>query len=152
MLITDSNSVKEMHKLLLSSLVLVACLMAATVHSKVRAVPAKRVLAPQLTKVSASSGFVAIERGRSALNGNCYVRLFVDGEAAADIDSEEYIHLYLAPGLRLLSTKVVGVASCASAAVVSERVVDVVRGGGVNLHLVVDFDGSWPLLVSPAVP
>lgn len=72
-------------------------------------VPRERVLAADMTKPQEGMGSLIVKRDAGLFGSACTHRLFINGTPFADIDTEEKVQIYLAPGEHILGSKPNGI-------------------------------------------
>lgn len=63
---------------------------------------ARLVLDPLLTRRNASAGLISVHRDVDTASDNCRHRIYLDGNAVADLRSNEVVHIYAPPGAHRL--------------------------------------------------
>ncbi len=90
----------------------------------VRVTNARLVLDPLLTRRKAAAGIFSVHRDIDIASDGCRHRIYLDGNAVADLRSNEVVHIYAAPGPHMLRVEPNGTACSGSAyeiAALSER-------------------------------
>lgn len=88
-----------------AAFILAGCATQPMSNNEATRVPAERVAKPALTVAQAGTGSIVVKRDSGLAGSACTFRLFIDGEAFADISHRELIQIYLPPGEYILSAK-----------------------------------------------
>lgn len=83
---------------LLLVLSLTACATTPVTTDQATAVPATRILAPQLIAQAANTGSLVVKRDGGFMGSACTIRVFVDAVAVADLAPAEKVEVFVAYG------------------------------------------------------
>ena len=70
--------------------------------------PARLILDPSLTRRNPAAGVLTVRRDAATLGEECRHRIFLDGNAVADLRPNEVITIYAAPGSHVLRAEQTG--------------------------------------------
>jgi len=73
--------------------------------------PARTILDPLLTRRNPSAGVLSVRREAATSEDECRHRIFLDGNAVADLRPNEVVTIYAPPGPHVLRAELVGL-SC----------------------------------------
>lgn len=90
-------------------LILSGCATEVVPTQEASSVPRERILAPDLVRPSTESGSVILKRDTGLNNAACNFRLFLDGQAFADIGTSEKVQIYARPGEHILGAETNGI-------------------------------------------
>jgi len=77
---------------------LTACATTPTTINQAAAVPASRILAPQLVSQTSNTGSLVVKRDSGFMGSACTIRVFVDAVPVADLEPSEKVELFVALG------------------------------------------------------
>jgi len=77
---------------------LAACATTPLTINQAAAVPATRILAPQLLAQTSNTGSLVVKRDSGFMGSACTIRVFVDAVPVADLKSAEKVELFVALG------------------------------------------------------
>jgi hypothetical protein len=89
--------------------VLAGCATEPMATSEARPVPQDRILAAKLINPTPGSASLILKRDTGLNNAACNFRLFIDGQAFADIDTGEKIQIHPQPGEHILGARSNGI-------------------------------------------
>lgn len=107
-------------------------------------VPASRVRTAKWAGNGVGTGRVIVKRDKGFSGSACFIRLFVDGESVADMDTAERLVMHLPTGEHVLSASTVG-SMCGAVVVETMLNADSSR----TKMLRVGFAGSMDLFIQP---
>ena len=84
--------------LFLMLLSLAACATTPLTINQAAAVPATRILAPQLLAQASNTGSLVVKRDSGFMGSACTIRVFVDAVPVADLKSAEIVELFVPLG------------------------------------------------------
>lgn len=86
-------------------LTVAACGSAPVSTAEASDVPASRVFDPSLLTARAGTLPIVIKRDSGFVGGGCNAKVFVDGQAVADLNTSEKVTLHLTPGRHFLGAR-----------------------------------------------
>lgn len=75
-----------------------ACATTPVTINQAAAVPASRILAPQLLAQASNTGSLIVKRDSGFMGSACTIRVFVDAVAVADLGPSEKVEVFVALG------------------------------------------------------
>lgn len=88
---------------------LVGCATEPVATNAARPVPEERILAANLTKPQPGFASLILKRDTGLNNTACNFRLFIDGQAFADIDTGEKVQIHTQPGEHIIGARSNGI-------------------------------------------